>query len=219
MDTASIEFGGVVIQAPVTAGTNLLLAVQCAVYCARLRTGAEARPRLWAGFFAMMSLATLAGVLKHGMRDTLPESVFLGVLWISSVTGGVSTYYAQLATIRSHAGAAMARVLSRAALVQLAGFLATSAALGPEMTLLIADTAIGLLPVIWFEARGCPEGGLVAIGLAVSIGTAAVYLSGLSVGPWLNHIDIAHVLMGVSFLLIARGARAMTTSPGGAPWS
>ena len=219
METTSIELGGVLIQAPVTSGTNLLLAVQCAVYSARLRTDAEPRPRLWAGFFAMMSLATLAGVLKHGLRDTLPDGAFLGVLWISSVTGGVSTYYAQLATIRSHARDATALLLSRAALVQLVVFLAASVGLGPEMTLLIADTAIGLLPVIWFEARGCPEGGWVAVGLAVSIGTAAVYIARLSVGPWLNHIDIAHALMGVSFLLIARGARAAAPRQEGVPWS
>jgi hypothetical protein len=93
---------------------------------------------------------------------------------------------------------------------QLVCFLCANALIGPEMLLLIADTAIGLLPVIALEARswlrGRSEGGWVAAGLSVSIGTAAVYVTRLSAGPWLDHIDIAHLLLGVSFALIARGA-------------
>jgi hypothetical protein len=158
-------------------------------------------------------------VFKHGLRDTLPDPALLGVLWVSSVSGGVSTCCAQLATIRTHARGAAARLLGRAARAQLIAFLSVNVLLGPEMTLLIADTAIGLLPIIWFEARGCREGAWVALGLSVSIGAAAVYLAGLSFGPWLNHIDIAHALMGVSFVLIARGARPRASTSGVLAWS
>lgn len=37
--------------------------------------------------------------------------------------------------------------------------------------------------------------------------TAAVYGVGLSFGPWFNHIDVARVLLGVSFYLILGGVR------------
>jgi hypothetical protein len=53
----------------------------------------------------------------------------------------------------------------------------------------------------------------------VSIGTAVVYVTKLSAGPWLTHIDIAHLSMGVSFALIARGARPRPAASGGAPWT
>jgi hypothetical protein len=66
--------------------------------------------------------------------------------------------------------------------------------------------------VIVVETRarllGRREAGWVAAGLSVSIGTAVVYVTKLSAGPWLTHIDIAHLSMGVSFALIARGARS-----------
>ena len=40
-----------------------------------------------------------------------------------------------------------------------------------------------------------------------------MYVVGLSVGPWLNHIDITHVLMGASFFLMARGCRSYVIAP------
>jgi len=211
METTSIGIGPLVVHAPVSAGTNLLLAVQCYLYHRRLRDHSEERTRLWAAFFAAMAVATLAGVFKHGLRHELTDGAFLGILWISSVAGGVSTWLAQRATIRSHAQGRPGERLGRLVTVQLALFLCANVVIGPEMLLLVADTALGLLPVIAVEARaslhGRREGGWVAAGLSVSIGTAAVYVTKLSAGPWLNHIDIAHLLLGMSFALIARGAR------------
>jgi hypothetical protein len=187
MDT-SLEIGGLVVHAPVTAGTNLALAAQCLAYHRRLRGDAEARPRLWGAFFAMMAVATLAGVLKHGVPQELSASAFLGVLWISNVTGGASTWFAQLATIRSHAPDGDGRLLSRLVGAQLVLFLFANLAIGPAMLLLVVDTALGLLPVIVVETRarllGRTEAGWVAAGLSVSIGTAVVYVTKLSAGPW-----------------------------------
>ena len=80
------------------------------------------------------------------------------------------------------------------------------------MLLLIAHSAVGLIPVIIAEAlsyrRGISRGMWVAGGLTISMMTGLVYVFGLSLGRWFNHIDIAHVLMGVSFYLILRGAPA-----------
>ena len=50
-------------------------------------------------------------------------------------------------------------------------------------------------------------------GLSVSIITGAVYAAGLSVGSWLNHVDIAHLLMGLSFWLMVRGCPFHVAAP------
>ncbi|MCH6577394.1 MAG: hypothetical protein IH807_06170 [Proteobacteria bacterium] len=96
-------------------------------------------------------------------------------------------------------------------------FLAGNVALGPEILLLVVNMAAGLLPVIGVEAmalrRGHPGSGWVVGGLSLSILTAAVFLAGLSIGPWLNHIDIAHLLMGVSFWLMVRACRPHGITP------
>ncbi len=86
--------------------------------------------------------------------------------------------------------------------------------LGPELILLILHSAVGLIPVIVHEAlhaRDVRGAQLVAIGLSLSILTGVVYLAGLSAGVWFNHIDIAHVVMLVSFVFVYRGARQERT--------
>ena len=217
METTWIEIGGFVIRAPVTAGTNLVLAVQCALYFRNLRAGPGARSRLWGDFFSMMAIATLAGVLKHGFQHVLSETSLLLVLWVSNVTSGIATYYAQRATAVTHAPAHLKRRFDRLFQIQFFLFLAGNVALGPQMLLLVLNMAAGLLPVIGVEAmalhRGHPGSGWVVGGLSLSILMGAVYAAGLSIGPWLNHIDIAHVLMGVSFWLIVRAFRPSVGAP------
>ena len=211
MEATSIEIGGFVIQAPITAGTNLVLAVQCFLYFRSLRARPEARSRFWGGFFSMMAIATLAGVLKHGFPHELSERGLLLVSWVSSVTGGIATYYAQSATAVTHASEHLKRRFDRLFQIQLLVFLAVNVALGPQMLLLLVNIAAGLLPVIGVEAKALRRGhhgsGWIVGGLSLSILTGAVYLAGLSIGPWLNHIDIAHLLMFVSFWLIVRACR------------
>ena len=217
MDTMWIEMGRLTMRAPVTAGTNLVLAVQCALYFRSLRAEPEARARLWGGFFSMMAIATLAGALKHGFQHEMSEGVLLLVLWVSNLTGGLSTYFAQRASLVFHASDRLERHVERLCQAQLLLFLAANVMLGPVLLLLLVNTAVGLLPLIGVEAvasrRGQPGAGWIAGGLSLSIITGAVYAAQLSVGSWLNHVDIAHLLMIVSFLLMVRGCRPCPIAP------
>jgi hypothetical protein len=217
METNWIEIGGLVIRAPVTAGTNLFLAVQCALYFRSLRAGPGARSRLWGGFFSMMAIATLAGALKHGFEHQLSETGFLLVLWVSNVASGIAVYHAQRATSVTHAPEHLKRRFDRLFQIQFFLFLAGNVVLGPQILLVIVNMAVGLLPVIGVEAmalrRGYPGSGWVVGGLSFSTLPGAVFLTGLSIGRWLNHIDIAHVLMGVSFWLIVRAFRPAVDAP------
>jgi len=211
METTWVEIGGLAIRAPVTASTNLVLAVQFVLYFRSLRAGPGARAKLWGGFFSMMAISTFAGVLKHGFQHELSETGLLLVLWVTNVAGGIATYYAQSATAVTHAPERLRRRFDRVFQIQFLVFLAGNVALGPEILLLVVNIAAGLLPVIVVEVmalrRGHPGSGWVVGGLSLSILTGAVYVLGLSLGPWLNHIDIAHMLMGVSFWLIVRACR------------
>ena len=210
MDTTTwIEVWGVTIRSPVTAGTNLILALQCAYYALYLRGAGSERRTGWTLFFAAMALATLAGVPKHGLRHLLGGDLLASVLWTSSLASGAAVYFAQRATIASRTQSATRRRLEWVVGAQAALFLAANVALGPEMLLLIAHTAVGLIPVIVVEAfarrggDGC--GRWVASGLMVSLLPGFVYVFQISLGRWFNHIDVAHALMGVSFYLIVRG--------------
>jgi hypothetical protein len=212
VETTWIQIGDVLVRAPVTAGTNLAVSLQCLVYALGLRESLSRRSRLWAGFFAAMSLATLAGVFKHGFRHEMPEIVFVAVLTISNLAGAGAVYFAQRAAFSEIPGRRLRRGVTLATRAQLAVFGLANVALGPRLSLLIANTAVGLPPVMAAEARrrGSVSGGggvWIAGGLAVSALTGVVYLTRVSLGPWFNHNDIAHVCMALSFLVIHRGVR------------
>jgi hypothetical protein len=221
MDTW-IEVAGLTIHSPVTAFTNLLLCVQCTVYYRAVRTGHKDRAGYWSLFFFAMAVATLAGVSKHGLSHVLSADVYLAVLWASSLGTAASVYFAQRATIISRVGPRWASRLVGLAALQLAIFLGANLILGPEMLLIVAHTAVGLIPVIVVEAlslrTGEREGAWIAGGLVLSMLTGVVYVARLGFGPWLNHIDIAHLLMGVSFALMVRGARSGAVARPGDSW-
>ena len=210
MEPTWVEIAGVTVRAPVSAGSNLLLTILCGAYAVRLRAAVTRRAQLWGGFFLLMALATFAGVFKHGARHVIPGSALTLLLATSNLATGVATHLAQQAAIASHAAAGRVRGYQRLARAQLGLFVLANVLLGPEMVLLIVNTAIGLLPVIAVEAvhrTAVPGAGLVSLGLGISILTGLVYAWGLSFGRWFNHIDVTHVLMGVSFVVIYRGVR------------
>jgi hypothetical protein len=225
MDATWIEIGGFVMHSPVTVGTNFVLAVQCFLYFRGIRrqfrdlgTARATRSRMWGGFFAAMVIATLAGAVKHGFQDELPQAGLHLVLWVSNAASGISTYFAQRASLVFHAPHHLERRFDRLFQIQLFLFLAVNVVLGPQLLLLLANTAVGLSPVIGVEARaflrGYPGAGWIVGGLSVSIITGAVYATQLSVGPWLNHVDIAHLLMAASFWLMVRGCGPHLVAPG-----
>ena len=214
MDATWMEVGGLLIRSPVTAGTNLLLAMQCAFYFWVLRTSNTRRAGNWGNFFLMMSIATLAGVFKHGARHLLGPTEFGAILATSNMGGALSTYFAQRATIASHAPTKMQRGLETAVGTQLFLFTAANVWPGPEIVLLIANSALGLLPVMAIEAvrrRMVRGAASVSAGLAVSILTGVVYAADISPAQWFNHIDLAHALMGLSFVMVYHGVRREST--------
>ena len=209
MDTTGLELGSVLVANPMNTATNTLLAVQCAIYALTLgRSHPKSGAAEWAAFFLFMSLATGAGAIKHGFGYALGAPAYDVALTVTNVAGGFSTYFAQLATIRrrSHARPETFRMVAYA---QVCAFLVANLALGPELLLLIANTAVGLVPVTVVEgrsARGMRSGSAIALGLLVGTLAGLVYLADVSLGPWFNHIDFAHAVMAFSFHAIARGA-------------
>jgi hypothetical protein len=223
METTWLDLGPVLVANPMNAGTNVLLAVQCATCGLLLSRHREAGTDGWAAFLLLIAAATGAGAVKHGFGYALDRQAYDVVLAISNVTGGLSTYFAQLATI-ARCARGRAALLSMVAYAQAMAFLAINLALGPELPLLIANTTVGLVPVIVVEVRaargGRPGSGKIALGLLVATLAGLVYGADVSLGPWFNHIDLAHAVMALSFLAIARGAATRTT-PLAAPehWS
>jgi hypothetical protein len=208
-ETTWLHLGMLNIRAPVSAGTNLLLAVQCLFSWHVLKDGRAEASRTWTLFFLGMSVTTLFGAAKHGAQHAISEDTYLAVLWVTGVGSAIATFFAQRAAF----GGWLPHV-------QLAAFLVAGLLLGPDMIVVVVNTVVGLGLVMVVEAvrgwRGRPGSLAIAGAIAISTGTVGIYLAELSVGPWLNHIDLAHVSMGVSLWLMLRGAQR---ADGGPAWT
>jgi hypothetical protein len=208
MDTTWLELGSILIANPMNAATNVFLSEQCACYALILRRHRSTGGDEWAAFFLLMSVTTGAGAVKHGLGHALDAQTYDVVLAITNVAGGLSTYLAQLATIRRRAHP-RSSFLRMVAYTQVCAFLVVNLVFGPELLLLIANTAVGLVPVIVVEGRsargGCSGSAMIALGLLVATLAGLVYLADVSMGPWFNHIDLAHAVMALSFHAVARG--------------
>jgi hypothetical protein len=215
-----VEVAGLTVQSPVTASTNLLLTVQCVLYFRRLRDGVFGRTGYWALFFGAMAVTTLAGVPKHGFEHLLSEQLYSAMLWISCLGSGAAVYFAQRAALVSADGARMdwwapgpegeIDWLGWLPALQAAAYLGAATLWGPDTLLMAGNSAIGLIPVMFAEVLGMRRGATARAwtlaGLTVSLLTGVVYVRHMSVSAWFNYIDLAHVLMGVSFWMMVKGA-------------
>ena len=213
MNIPSIEFLGVVILWPVTVLSNLALALLCAflyrqMYRAESPAAATARNSYWARFFLFLTIATLAGAVKHGFHH-YPGVLYGSAVLVSSLASGAATTCAQLATVETFVLRKNTRFSLRLAIyLQLAVFMIIGTTADSFMVA-TANSAIGLMPVLlanivnWRLAYA--GSGWIAAGLLLSFFTGLIYVFQVSIGPWFTHLDISHLLMMVSLILVSRG--------------
>jgi hypothetical protein len=213
MNVPAIEFLGVEILWPVTVLTNLILAALCGFLYRRLYRAATpaattARNSYWARFLLFLAIATLAGAIKHGFHN-YPGVLYGSAVLVSILASGVATTFAQLATVETFVLRKDTRFSLRLAIyLQLAVFIVIGSTTDGFLTA-TANSAIGLIPVLlanilaWrFAYAGS---GWIASGLLLSFFTGLIYVVQVSIGPWFTHVDISHIVMMTSLILISRG--------------
>jgi len=197
-----------------TAATNLVLAVACFLCAARLSSAGDARTRMWRRFLLSLGVAALAGVVKHGLAEYAASSWHQNITLLCHLSAGVSGYYAQRATLESPLfGADSRRVLLTLVRVQLTIF-ALLAVLTPGFRVVLLHTGLGLVGVCVAEwtayRRGLVTTRWHLAGVATALLPGAVYVIRWPSYAWFNHIDLAHVLLVASCVLIARGSRTVS---------
>jgi hypothetical protein len=224
----SLEIQGVVLLHPTTFLTNLLLALEVWILALRVRppgrldqgsgdpllSAASVRTdrRLWAGFFFSVGTAAFLGAFKHGFPHYLEGAPLSLTVSASNLAAGVGVFLAEVVTIRVRAAACALRPwLLRAAVGKLILF-ASLVFLSRSFLWVVADAAMGLVPVMGAELHASRKGDRgarwVFWGLCFSFLPAVVHLWEISVHSWFTSDDLAHVLLMFGLLLVYRGAAA-----------
>lgn len=203
------------VHAPLTVGTTLALAALSAVLAAALRRRGDSDVAgLWSRFLGLLAIATLIGSVKHGVSDGAGEGVWRAAVLLSNTFGAFATASVQLATVQAWISSARARrVLGRLIVAQFGALVAATIA-WPGFTPSLVHTVAGLGPVLVVETlatmRGASGSRDIAVGLAVNGLAGALYALRVSPAPWLNPVDLAHLLMLAGLVLLYRGACART---------
>lgn len=219
MNAPWVEVGWTV-HAPVTVGTNLVLGAQCALLGLWIRRASKgSTARRWTLFFLFMSAATLVGAIKHGQPPDTRGALWIGAVLVSNTSGGLATASAQLATVRTWVRQRRARSWFRCFIVLQAVAVVLATALWPGFTPALINTVVGLAPVLAVEIRaafrGRSGGRALAIGFALTALAGALFAVQTGLEPWLRPVDLAHLVMAASLVLVYVGVRerVRTASP------
>jgi len=203
------------ISEPTTVLTDGALALLAGYLAARLwRDGAgrrQAAPRLLAATFVTLALGALLGAVSHGFVLQLGESAAAWVWRLTTwLVGATSFFLVVTATVATFAGAARQLLVGAAGLKLVAYWVWMTGHDGFGWVVL--DYGSAMLVTAAFMAlavrRRAPDGSGAArwmlAAIAVSVGAAAVQLSGFSLHRNFNHNDMYHLVQMVGLYLFYR---------------
>ena len=204
----TFEFQGIILSEPITAFTNLLLAVLCTYAYFQVKIYSDFNGRTsWGYFFLFLGISTLAGAFAHlfSAYDMLAVNLFG---WSFS---GFSAYHGINASIEQLTGkvTGLNSFLTKITFVL---FLITLFWLKVFAVVLVI-TIIFIVVTVTIQGYGSVTkklkgSGLILIGFLLATITAVLRLLKISIDPqWVNHHDVAHILMMVVIWLILRGVR------------
>lgn len=212
----SIELFGIVIHTPITALTDVLVAIICFVAYVKLNRLPDQGEvhRLFKYYFLSMSLATfLGGVVGHALMDYLPFYMKIPG-WITSM---LSVALLERAVIR-HASrlmdAKIGAFFSWFNIIELLTFMVLSL-VTLNFKFVLAHAAYGMAIVVtgftgfvYLKERSLGSKQVLMAVLICSIG-AFFFVFKIGISKWFNHVDISHVFMMIGSVFYYKGSRQL----------
>jgi len=209
-----LSFLGFTIAEPMTAFTDLVLALLCFVFFYKFSNGHTMASYFWKLFFLFMACSTLIGGITHAVFEDHQSLQFLFFWLTMQIFSGLSVLFAQLATIHSISIEAIPiyRSTKKSILlckIQFFIFLAAVLFLH-NFLVVVVNSTIGFIMVLYVHALsgskyGNRSAAFIALGIFISFLTAIIYTLKISMNDWFNFKDIAHVIMMISVCIIFYG--------------
>lgn len=218
-DLPFINFQGYVLLEPMNFVTDALIGLACAVYVFKMwqDNPKDLDSKLYRTFFIMVGLSSFFGGLTHLFAHYL-DGISLRVLTWSLLGVGVFTF--ELATVRKNFKKKVRQILFPVFVFQLIAYFV---ALYNYMNfnVVIVNMLLGLFAFIvpiemstFFKSKN--RGAFfIALGITLTLGSAAIHILQLSPHKWFDHKDLAHVVTVFTLLVIYKGTfeRAGKTVP------
>lgn len=212
----SIELFGLVLHTPVTALTDVVVAVINFVAYRKLNALPEQGEvqRLFKYYFLSMSLATFfGGVVGHALMHYLPFFMKLPG-WITSMLSVALLERAVIQHARKLIDPKIGVFFSRLNIVELLTFLILSlVTLNFQFVLIhaaygMAIVVTGFAGFIYIKEKSAGSKLVLLAVLVCSIG-AFFFVFEIGLDKWFNHVDISHVFMMIGSVLYYKGSRRL----------
>ena len=216
----SIELFGLVIHTPVTAFTDVIVAIICFVAYLRLKklpANGEVH-WLFTYYFLSMSVATfLGGVVGHALMHYLPFFMKLPA-WITSMLSVALLERAVIQHARRLINPKIGVFFSWLNIVELLTFMGLAlVTLNFQFVLIhaaygMAIVVTGFTGFVFLRERSWGSKQVLFAVLVCSIG-AFFFVFEIGISKWFNHVDISHVFMMAGSVLYYRGAKQLISTP------
>jgi len=210
----SVEVFGLVIQEPVTALTDVLVAVICFVAYRKLNA-LQVRnevQKLFKYYFLSMAIATfLGGVIGHALLHYVPFFMKLPG-WVTSMLSVALLERAVIQYSRKLVAPKIGAFFSKLNIVELLVFLVLSlVTLNFQFVLVHAGYGMGIIVAgfagfVYYKKRNTGSKQILQAVLVSSIG-AFFFVFQIGLGKWFNHLDISHVFMMLASVQFYKGAK------------
>lgn len=210
----SIELFGLLIHEPVTALTDVFVAIIC--YVAYLKLNALP-PRgqvhtLFKYYFLSMSVATfLGGVVGHALLHYVPFFMKLPG-WITSMLSVALLERAVIQYSRKLIDPKIGAFFSKLNIAELLTFLVLSlVTLNFQFVLIhaaygMAIVVAGFAGFVYYKERNLGSKRILQAVFISSIG-AFFFVFQIGIDKWFNHVDISHVFMMIASVFYYKGAK------------
>ncbi len=210
----SIELFGLVLHEPVTALTDVLVAIICYIAFRKLNALPQRSQvqTLFKYYFLTMSLATfLGGVIGHALMHYVPFYMKIPG-WITSMLSVALLERAVIHYSRKWIDPKIGAFFSKLNIAELLVFLILSlVTLNFQFVLIhaaygMAIVVTGFAGFVYFKEKNVGSKQILFAVLVSAIG-AFFFEFKIGLDKWFNHVDISHVFMMIASVLYYKGAR------------
>lgn len=210
----SVEFFGIVFHTPVTALTDVMVAIICFVAYRKfdkLQMNSEVHT-LFKYYFLTMSLATfLGGVVGHALMHYLPFYMKLPG-WITSMLSVALLERAMIQYARKLLNPNIGVFFSKLNIAELGTFLILSLiTLNFQFVLIHAAYGIAIVVggfgVFIYRKERSIGSKQMLLGVLTCVVGATFFEFQIGLDKWFNHVDISHVFMMFASILFYKGGR------------
>ena len=213
----TIQICGISFYQPVSAFTDFVITcMACFFYCQLYFLSIQDKGIVnWKRFFLCICISSFLGGASHGFFQ-FHEGVGYKLVWLSMQFFGVAAvFFAQQATLNTVlVNSSFKAYWNIIYFIQLLLFI-PAIFIFQGFLVIVVNSIIGLVPIIFihfFDKNNLKDSRLIASGIIILFFSGLVNALKVSIHPYFNHIDIAHVLVMFNLSVMYFGVKRKAIS-------